>query len=74
MAWSARRDLQRAIRFAEQPFTMRPEMTEDWLRAPNLYDAQQRFDDAKRARGNGGPPAVAITEKLQTPSGPPQQH
>jgi tetratricopeptide (TPR) repeat protein len=70
MAWSALGDLQRAISFAEETVTMRPERSEDWLELPKLYDREQRFDDAQRARER----AVAINRELQTPSGPPQQH
>jgi cytochrome c-type biogenesis protein CcmH/NrfG len=70
MAWSALGDLQRAISFAEETVTMRPERSEDWLELAKLYDREQRFDDAQRARER----AVAINRELQTPSGPPQQH
>jgi tetratricopeptide (TPR) repeat protein len=50
MAWNALGDLQRAVLFAEETVRLRPERSDDWLELANLYDREQRFEDAKKAR------------------------
>jgi cytochrome c-type biogenesis protein CcmH/NrfG len=50
MAWNARGDVRRAIPFAEETTRLRPERAQDWLELAELYDREQRFEDAKQAR------------------------
>jgi hypothetical protein len=50
LAWSLLGDLRRAISYEEATIRLRPERAEDWLYLANLYDRQQRFDDARHAR------------------------
>ena len=50
MAWNAQGDVRRAISFAEETVRLRPERAQDWLELAELYDREQRFEDAKQAR------------------------
>lgn len=49
-AWSDLGDLKRAISFAEETVSVAPDRANDWLQLANLYDRDQRFEDAQRAR------------------------
>jgi tetratricopeptide (TPR) repeat protein len=59
-------DSQRAISFAEETVTLRPERSEDWLELSRLYDREQRLDDARRARER----AASINRGQASPTGP----
>jgi tetratricopeptide (TPR) repeat protein len=50
MAWSQLGDLKRAISFQEQTVGLAPDRASDWLELANLYDREQRSEDAQRAR------------------------
>jgi Tfp pilus assembly protein PilF len=49
-AWDALGDLQRAVSLAEETVRLRSSSSEDWLILAKLYDREQRFEDAQRAR------------------------
>src|SRR5216684_3945355 len=66
MAWGALGDSQRAISFAEETVTLRPERSEDWLELSRLYDREQRLDDARRARER----AASINRGQASPTRP----
>jgi tetratricopeptide (TPR) repeat protein len=59
MAWSALDDLARAVSFAEETVRLRPERSDDWLALTILYEREQRFEDAKKARER----AAAVNRK-----------
>jgi tetratricopeptide (TPR) repeat protein len=61
IAWIARGDVLRAISFAEEAARLRPERAADWRLLADLYDREQRFEDAKRA----GERAEALTRALR---------
>ena len=50
MAWIQLDDLRRATSYAEETVRLQPESVGNWLDLANLYDRQQRFDDARHAR------------------------
>ena len=50
MAWIQLDDLWRATSYAEETVRLQPESVGNWLDLANLYDRQQRFDDARHAR------------------------
>ena len=66
MAWTAQGDMRRAISFAEETVRLRPERAQYWLELADLYEREQRFEDAKQARER----AVAV-KRGQRPTGAP---
>ncbi len=49
-AWSELGDWKRAISFQEETVRLAPDRVGDWLELANLYDREQRSQDAQRAR------------------------
>jgi tetratricopeptide (TPR) repeat protein len=69
-AWDALGDLQRAVSLAEETVRLRPSSSEDWLMLAKLYDREQRFEDAQRARER----AAQVSPGQTLPIGPQLQH
>jgi cytochrome c-type biogenesis protein CcmH/NrfG len=58
--------VRRAISFAEETVRLRPERAQDWLELAELYDRDQRFEDAKQAKER-----AAAVKRAQRPSAAP---